>query len=78
MGEWHRKAGKLVFKPGSSFFFLKRCIDQMHPPADRDRLGINVAFIVFLPFQTRLVLCAGSQLGKSIPSLTQSRVLPLS
>lgn len=77
VGKWHRKAGKLVFKPGSSFFFLKRCIDRMYPPASRDRLSVNV-FIVFLPFQTHLVLCAGSQLGKSILSLTQSRVLPLS
>ena len=57
VGERHRKAGKLVFKPGSSSVFLKRCIDQTHPPAGRDRLSVNVVFVVFLPLQTRLALC---------------------
>lgn len=44
----------------------------MHLPAGWDRLGINVVFIVFLPFQTDLGLCAVPQLGESILSLTQS------
>lgn len=76
VGKWYRKAGKLVFKPGSSFFFLKHCIDQMHSPAGWDRLGINVVFIVLLPFQTYLVLCAGSQLGKLILSLAHHVCFP--
>lgn len=78
VGKRHREAGKLLFKPGSAFLFLKHCIDQMHPPAGWDRLGVTEVSIVFLPFQTQLALCAGLQLGKLILPLAQSCVLPLS
>lgn len=78
VGEQHRRAGKLVLKPSSSLFLLKCCIGQMHLPAGWDRLTVDVVFIVFWPFQARLALCAESQLGKSILSSAQLRVLPLS